>query len=471
MQTIPLTADEITAWLRLTETPGIGPVTARRLLTAFGLPEEVFRQSSTSLAQVVGKDLANLIPRSPPNDLEKRAARTAEWAAAADQHFVTLSDPSYPKTLLHLADPPLFLYVKGQLALLHAPAISIVGSRNATPQGLANAEQFAQAFSVQGFTIISGLALGVDGAAHRGALQGPSGTVAVMGTGIDLVYPARHYQLAQQISTNGALVSEWPLGSPACASHFPQRNRIIAALAQAILVIEAAAQSGSLITARLAAEIGREIGAVPGSIHSPLTKGCHQLIKEGAKLVESAQDLLDEINIEQMSLLKIAPRPIKTSLQLANFSSEAKDVGCLQANSEALLSSINNSGTKLKQKKEIPDKPSIASINSRTHAKHTDASKSTVNISLTPAETKVTTSNQESKLSINLPISLTELDANSRHVLEALGYDMATLELLTVRTGLASADLQATLLNLELGGWITTLPGGKVIRQQKFAAL
>ncbi len=467
MQTIPLTADEIAAWLRLIEIPGIGPVTARRLLTAFGLPEEVFKQSSTSLAQVVGTEVANLLKRSPSKALEEKAARTAEWALASDQHFVTLSDPSYPKVLLHLADPPLFLYVKGQLALLHAPAISIVGSRSATPNGLANAEQFAQAFSEHGFTIISGLALGVDGAAHRGALQGPSGTVAVMGTGIDLVYPTRHYQLAQQISMHGALVSEWPLGSPARASHFPQRNRIIAALAQAILVIEAAAQSGSLITARLAAEIGREIGAVPGSIHSPLTKGCHQLIKEGAKLIESAQDLLDEINIKQLSLLKRASRSIKTSSHLAKFSNEAKDVDGFEPNNDSLLLPINEPKAKLPQKEQIQDKPSISSISSRPHAKHIDTSKSTVNLSLTPCETKVVASTRESKLSINLPIPLTELDANSRHVLKALGYDMATLELLAVRTGLTSADLQATLLSLELGGWITALPGGKVIRQQK----
>ncbi len=466
MQTLPLTPNEIAAWLRLIETPGVGQATARHLLAAFGLPEEIFKQSCSALAHVVGVDLAGLIKRPPSDGLAQQVARTVEWAAAADQHFVTLCDPAYPQTLLHLADPPLLLYVKGQLALLHTPSIGIVGSRNATPQGLANAEQFAQTLSNEGFTVVSGLALGIDGAAHRGALKGHGSTIAVMGTGIDLVYPTRHHQLAQQISVAGALVSEWPLGAPARAPHFPQRNRIIAALAQAILVIEAAAQSGSLITARLAAEIGREIGAVPGSIHSPVAKGCHRLIREGAKLVESAQDLLDEMQTKQVPPPNASSRASKTSSRLSTLPSSFNDAHNLEPNGSLFPSATNQQSCASQSEQETKEEVYAA------HSSASDENATNIPLATSSVTSKVDTqtNDQKPKSLVDLPQSidaLGSLDLNAQRVLDALGYDMAAFELLAARTGLASAALQAALLSLELGDWITTLPGGRVIRRQK----
>jgi DNA processing protein len=217
------------------------------------------------------------------------------WLSAPDSHLVTLADLDYPRNLLEIADPPPVIYLKGRRTQLGRAAIAIVGSRQATPQGLANAEAFAAELSRGGWSIVSGLALGIDAAAHRGALTGPGSTLAVVGTGLDLVYPARNLALAHEIAAQGALISEFPLGTPARAGHFPRRNRLISALSRGVLVVEAALGSGSLITAREAAEQGREVFAIPGSIHAPLARGCHRLIRDGAKLVESAQDILDEL--------------------------------------------------------------------------------------------------------------------------------------------------------------------------------
>lgn len=227
--------------------------------------------------------------------------RTLEWLQQAGNQLLTLADAGYPQALLDISDPPLMLYVKGRAELLARPALAVVGSRNATAQGIANAERFAEILSQRGLTVISGLALGVDAAAHQGALRGTAdnaeagSTIAVIGTGADIVYPARNRGLAHQIAEAGCIVSEYPLGVPGIAANFPRRNRIVSGLARGVLVVEAAAQSGSLITARMAAEQGRDVFAIPGSIHSPLAKGCHQLIKQGAKLVESAQDILEEL--------------------------------------------------------------------------------------------------------------------------------------------------------------------------------
>ena len=211
--------------------------------------------------------------------------------------MLTLADTAYPKQLLEIPDPPALLYVAGSPELLSIPSLAVVGSRNATPQGLRNAHAFARAFSDAGLAIVSGLAIGVDSDAHRGGLEGPGSTIAVLGTGIDVTYPRRNAALADEILSRGALVSEFPLGTEPHAGNFPRRNRLISGLAKGCLVIEAAVDSGSLITARFAVDQGREVFAIPGSIHSPLSKGCHALIKQGAKLVESAQDVLDELGI------------------------------------------------------------------------------------------------------------------------------------------------------------------------------
>lgn len=217
------------------------------------------------------------------------------WLQQPGNHLVTLADASYPQSLLDIPNPPPLLYTKGRLELLNMPSIAVVGSRNASPQGEKNAEEFSAALARQGLCIVSGMALGIDGAAHRGALQAGGATIAVVGTGLDIVYPARHRNLAHQIAEYGLIISEFALGTPSRAQNFPRRNRIISGLSQGCLVVEASLQSGSLITARLAAEQGREVFAIPGSIHSPQAKGCHQLIKQGAKLVDNMQDIVDEM--------------------------------------------------------------------------------------------------------------------------------------------------------------------------------
>lgn len=288
---------ELAAWLRLLLTPGVGLESARKLLAAFGLPEAVFEQPSSVWQTVVGTRAARAL-EVVPDDLGAQVDRLLAWLAEGDdRHALTLGDPRYPAELLQMADPPLMLYVLGDVqALHHARRLAIVGSRNPTPQGETNARQFAQALGQAGVCVVSGLALGVDGAAHDGALLGGAPTVAVVGTGLDRVYPKRHLTLAHRIASQGAIVSEYPLGTPPLPENFPQRNRIIAGLSQGTLVVEAAVKSGSLITARLAAEQGREVFAIPGSIHAPQSRGCHALIRQGAKLVESAQDILEDLH-------------------------------------------------------------------------------------------------------------------------------------------------------------------------------
>lgn len=282
------------AWVRLGLTPGLGDRARRQLLNAFGGPEEVMAAAGADVARAAGAPAAAALRKGPDPDL---VARTFEWLEQPGNRLLALGDADYPARLLELSDPPTVLYAKGRTDLLRAPALAIVGSRNATAQGLANAETFARAFSDHGLTVVSGLAIGIDAAAHAGGLAGASSSVAVVGTGLDLVYPARNRDLAHRLAAEGALVSEFPLGTPARAENFPRRNRILSGLSLGVLVVEAAIQSGSLITARLAGEQGRDVFAIPGSIHSPLSKGCHRLIKEGAKLVESAQDVLEELGI------------------------------------------------------------------------------------------------------------------------------------------------------------------------------
>jgi DNA processing protein len=289
--------DELEAWLRLVETPLVGRESARQLLAALASPEAIFTASAATLRGVVGAELAAALA-TPPENFDERLARTWHWLRAAEgeaRHVVTLGDTRYPQALLQSADPPLLLYVLGRADLLDAPSIAVVGSRNPSAQGLDNARSFAANLSQGGYCIVSGLALGIDGAAHEGGLQGAGSTIAVVGTGLDRVYPKRHLELARRIAAQGAIVSEFGLGMPALAANFPQRNRIIAGLARGTLVVEAALQSGSLITARLAAEAGREVFAIPGSIHSPQSRGCHALLKQGAKLVDSARDILEEL--------------------------------------------------------------------------------------------------------------------------------------------------------------------------------
>lgn len=355
-------ASELADWLRLTLARGIGGDTQRRLLSAFGLPEQIFSASAATLARTIPLKQAELLLSQ---DSENEIAAALDWAAEAGNAVLTLADSAYPQRLLDAPDPPTVLYVKGRIELLNAPALAIVGSRNATPQGEANAEAFAAALSDAGLTIVSGLALGIDASAHRGGLRGNGSTVAVIGTGIDRVYPGRNQTLAREISSRGVIVSEFPLGTPALKENFPRRNRIISGLALGCLVVEAAERSGSLITARLAGEQGRDVFAIPGSIHSPLSKGCHKLIKQGAKLVDDARDILDEL--------------------------------------------------------DLPAAPGTAAAAS----KH---------------------------------------NAETAGLLDCIGFDPCDLDTLASRSGLTAERLYAILLQLELDGWIASLPGGRFQR-------
>lgn len=284
--------DDLSDWLRLTLVPGIGGERQRQLLAALGPPRQVLAAGRAAIAKVIGNALADRLL-----DFDSRAAvdTALAWAKEPGNAILCLGEPAYPKALLDIHDPPAILYVKGDPARLNMPALAMVGARSATPQGVATAQAFARSLSRAGLTIVSGLALGIDAAAHEGALEGDGSTVAVIGTGADRIYPARNQALARRIAEGGAIISEFPLGTPAVAHNFPRRNRLIAGLAQGVLVVEAALGSGSLITARLAAEHGREVFAIPGSIHSPLSKGCHRLIRDGAKLVETADDVLEEL--------------------------------------------------------------------------------------------------------------------------------------------------------------------------------
>lgn len=366
--------EELASWLRLALTPGVGNETARKLMAAFGPPSSVFGAPGAALRQFAGPALAAALAHPPP-ELQARLESTLAWLdqaqPAVSRRVLHLGDPDYPSTLLNIEDPPLMLYVLGTVRLPWPSAISVVGSRNPTPQGQANAQQFGRSLAQAGLTVVSGLALGIDGAAHEGALEGAApgqlATIAVVGTGLDSVYPRQHEELAGRIARQGLIVSEYPLGTAPLPANFPRRNRLISGLSEGTLVVEATVRSGSLITARMALEQGKDVFAIPGSIHSPQSRGCHQLLRQGAKLVESAQDVLEELR----------PGLIATSA-----------------------------------------------------------------VPVTPAATGPAASSA------------------ARRLLEALGFDPASLDALVARTGASAAELQAHLLELELAGQVARLPGG-----------
>jgi DNA processing protein len=379
--------EDLAAWLRLALTPGVGNDAARRLLAAFGWPSAIFAQNPAALRQVVSNAQTSALLTEPPDFPAKLQAARA-WltqapndGSAISRALVPLGDARYPPSLLAIEDPPVLLYLMGRIDQLDAhgwPArsLAMVGARNPTPQGSQNARDFARAFAQGGICVVSGLALGIDGAAHEGALSAPEAspaaalvTLAVVGTGLDRVYPRRHHDLAHRIAARGLIVSEYPLGTPPLPANFPKRNRLIAGLTQGTLVVEAARQSGSLITARLAVEQGKEVFAIPGSIHSPLSRGSHALIRQGAKLVETAQDVLEELRW-----------PAGTPAA------------------------------------EFAQSPAV-----NTPPRH---------------------------------------DGPEDALLEALGADPVGLDALLARTGLATAALQARLLELELQGRVGRLPGG-----------
>ncbi|CAE6778578.1 DNA-processing protein DprA [Paraburkholderia haematera] len=414
MRTLPATDIELAAWLRLSLAPGLKPAALRLLLSAFGLPEAIFSQSPEALAEVAGETTARAVLAPPSPDFNAQLDAVIAWRELPGNHVATLDDPAYPPALLTMPDPPPLLYIKGRLALLHTRAVALVGSRSATPQGVEDAERFARELSQAGVTVVSGLALGIDGAAHRGGLEGVGGTVAVIGTGADLVYPSAHHALARQIAAQGAILSEWPLGTPARAANFPQRNRLIAGLVSGVVIVEAAMRSGSLITARLANEMGRDIFALPGSIHAPLSRGCHRIIKQGAKLVETPDEVLEELGFAKPAATKA------TSKQTA-----------LWDGTSALKSPKTPASERIQ-----PDLPTActAAVQQESGAAHAS------------------------------PTAPPAMSAEARQLLDALGHAPATLEILATRTEMGDAALQSTLLQLELAGQVSALPGGRFTR-------
>ena len=383
----PLDDQSWVGWLRLQMTPGIGSVSGRNLLRAFGDPAAIFSQSATTLRAVVQARQAQALLQLP-SDFEAIARFTQQWLQSErrQHHMLVLGDPRYPFALLEIDDPPLVLYAAGSERALNcldaSRSIAIVGSRNPTPQGLENSRAFGKALAQEGLTVVSGMALGVDAAAHRGALESDEidlPTIAVVGTGLDRAYPAKHHHLAGAIAERGLVLSEYPLGTVPLPANFPRRNRLIAGLSRGTLVIEAALQSGSLITAQQALDQGKEVFAIPGSIHSTQSRGCHALIKQGAQLVESVQDIFDALGLD----------------------------------------------------------PAAIPSGSRADANqtHTD-------------------------------ILSDDGDTDSA-LADALGYDPATLEILQVRTGWDTGQLQARLMELELKGQVARLPGGLFQRLQR----
>ena len=411
---LPLEADELSAWLRLANARGLRPAALCALLRAFGLPQHVFAQPFEALAAAAGTEAARAALAPPAANFAQQVAAVAAWCAQPGNALVTLADPAYPPRLLTMPDPPALLYVQGRLDLLHARGVAVVGSRSATPQALEDATRFARTLAAAGVTVVSGLASGVDGAAHQGALDERGGTVAVIGTGADLVYPAGHHALAAQIASRGAIVSEWPLGTPARSANFPQRNRVIAALVEGVIVVEAAMRSGSLITARLANEMGRDVFALPGSVHAPLSRGCHRLIKEGAQLVETPEEVLEALRFTQP-----APRARRTR---APRERDSTDTMTLPLEFEA-------------------QPPRLARDNAQSEPP-AEAARGRAAATARPAA----------------------LAPEAHALLAALGHAPATLEILAQRTDMTEAALQATLLQLELAGHVSALPGGRFTR-------
>ncbi|KVC26470.1 DNA-processing protein DprA [Burkholderia pseudomultivorans] len=407
-----LTTGELRAWLQLAHAPGLPPAALHALLDVFGSPAALLRASDRAIAAASSPAAAQAVRASERDDLDACTDAALAWLDAPGNALVTLHDPAYPARLRDLHDPPPLLYVKGRLDLLHARGFAVVGSRHATPQGLADATRFARTLSDAGLAIVSGLALGIDGAAHQGALDGRSGTIAVIATGTDLVYPARHRALAHAVAARGAIVSEWPLGTPARASHFPQRNRLIAALAIGVLVVEAAPRSGSLITARLANELGRDVFAIPGSIHAPLAQGCHALIRDGAKLTATPLDVLEEYGMDE------------TKACSAN-----EDGG--SAGDGAATDSFGSG-------------PTTGIARGTENADHAATGATPLPATAAPPA---------------LPDNPAE-----QAVLAALGYGPVTYEWLAEHSGLPDDDLHRALLALELAGHVAPLPGGRFAR-------
>lgn len=405
MSSPALPDDELAAWLRLVGTPGVGRDSVRRLLAAFGSAEAVFAADERAWRTVVVPAVAAAL-REPIAGHDRLVAGVLAWRAAQPaRRVMVLGEPDYPEQLLNTADPPLLLYLEGDTSLLAARSVAVVGSRRPTPQGRENARRFAVALAREGWTVVSGLAAGIDAAAHEGALQaGERGgrTIAVIGTGIDKVYPAHHATLQRHLLGQGGLVvSELPLGAPPLARHFPQRNRIIAGLARGTLVVEAALRSGSLITARLAVEAGREVMVVPGSILAEQSAGGHELIRQGATLVVSVEQVLEALGMP-------AAAPGSAAGPAAGVAARAAAGGATAAGHRV------TSG-------DVDDDPEGGQDGGDDGDDRPEA---------------------------------------DDEVLRALGHDPTSLDALIARCGWPAPALNAHLLTLELAGLVARLPGG-----------
>lgn len=286
-------------WLALALLPGLNPATCKTLYALLGAAAPAtwpaLLQAEANLPPSVQDAIHAVLVDQLPDTVTRMLEASLAWAAQPDCTLLTLASTDYPPLLREIAEPPPLLFVSGQPAVLKLPQLAIVGSRRPSADGLKHARRFAKELVAAGYQITSGLALGIDTASHQGALAAGGTTVAVLGTGLDYIYPRQNIRLASQIAERGAVISEFPLGAQSYPANFPQRNRIISGLAHGVLVVEAAEQSGSLITARLAAEQGREVFALPGSINNPLARGCHRLIRQGVKLVEKVEDMLEEL--------------------------------------------------------------------------------------------------------------------------------------------------------------------------------
>ena len=423
--------DELAAWLRLSLQPGIGPVHGHTLLQHFANPLELYQASYATLRALLPEGIATQLLQPLSARDAQYIERALHWLSKPGQTLLTPAHADYPDCLRQLPDAPLVLYARGALRRLRQDALAVVGARNASADGLDHAQAFANHLALQGFAIVSGLAHGVDAAAHRGALRAGAdagGTIAVLGTGADLIYPTAHRQLAEDIlGADGLLLSEFALGSPALAAHFPKRNRIVAGLSLGVLVVEAALKSGSLITARLAVELGREVFALPGSIHSPLTRGPHSLIKQGAKLVESGADIRVELRPNAGAWLQPDKCPSDQNSQAA-FDHSVRSEPCQMPTRHPRLS---------KRSKTDPNQ--------------------TTQTDLFFSTTSLTAHLQASPCEKSAPQSPSP-------VWDAIGYDPVTEEQLQRRTGLRPAQLQIELFTLELGGHIERRGHGQFVR-------
>ncbi|MFT0849416.1 DNA-processing protein DprA [Achromobacter sp. F4_2707] len=404
--------EELVGWLRLSAEPGLSRAVIRHLLKELGLPQHILSASAAALSRHLPQDIVARLQAPASPEVQAVIDTALRLLAQPDHYLITLADAAYPTALFDTGDPPVLLYVRGKPELLHQPAMAIVGARNATEGGKDNARAFARHLAGRGWSVISGLARGIDAAAHEGALQaGPTagGTIAVLASGLDVIYPRQHGKLTEDIAAHGALVTEYPPGTPAQPFRFPDRNRLVAGLARGILVVEAAVQSGSLLTARLAGEYGREVFAIPGSIHAPLSRGCHALIRQGAKLVEQGSDIEEE-------LLRTGPVP--------------QAVGQAQA-------------------------PTFTSYENRPPHAAQPFTNTTGNVQSTPPSQG------------RRPTSRILKDPTVGRVLSALGYDPADADQLCRRSGLEFSRIAAILTELELNDIVQRMDDGRYQRRQQ----